>query len=100
MVDEYKRGYLVADQEFVLGGRQAFSQMVCQQQPIDGCARSHFAIAPGSRAIRKYPNYFLFADHSPRIAGSAPHGCELPIGNRHNKMRRGQRIRSQTRDTE
>jgi len=50
MVDEYKRGYLVADQEFVLGGRQPFSQMVSQQQPIDGCARSHFAIAPGSRA--------------------------------------------------
>jgi len=53
MVGEYKRGYLVADQEFVLGGRQAFSQMVCQQQPIDECARSHFAIAPGSRANRK-----------------------------------------------
>jgi hypothetical protein len=52
MVDKYKRGYFVADQEFVLGGRQAFSQMVCQQQPIHGCERSHFAIAPGSRANR------------------------------------------------
>jgi hypothetical protein len=29
---------------------------------------------------------FRIADHSPRIAGSAPYGCELPIGNHHNRM--------------
>jgi hypothetical protein len=31
-------------------------------------------------------DYFRVADHSPRIAGWAPHGCELPIGNRHTRM--------------
>src|SRR5216683_2623945 len=35
-------------------------------------AASHFLrFAPGSRATRKYPNYFLFVDHPARIACSS-----------------------------
>ena len=42
---------------------------------------------PGlDRLICDFLDYFRLADDSPRIAGSAPHGCELPIGNHHNRM--------------